>query len=137
MNRAERRRAKAAQRRSVRRDLARFHACSWGVYETYTIRLVDVFSLMLRSARARVVQQAVDQWIRNFSNPTFCLNCNTHFATAIDPAAFMIVLPFADHGSALVAGVCEGCADGDLNDIALRCMRHLWPDLHALDEGSA
>jgi hypothetical protein len=111
------------------------------VFEVFIIRPFDVLSLMLRSLtpepHARVVVEALNQWILGFSDTRLCLNCDAEFVSASDPDAFMVVLPFADFDSAVVAGICETCAVGDLNEITLLRMRQPWPDLHVKEGGIA
>jgi hypothetical protein len=59
-----------------------------------------------------------------------CLDCDTEFhAKSIPPAAFMLLVPFANPTGSLVTAICENClATKDLDEASVRVLRKLWPD---------
>jgi hypothetical protein len=141
MNGAERRLARRDHRRLFRDDLQKFHESAKGVFEVHIIRPDNLPSLILSSLAADpsalLIIEALNGWVRAFSHPTLCLNCDARVGNPTDLAAFIVVLPIANSGATIVAGVCEFCAVGDLNEIALRRMRQVWPDLHVKEGGNA
>ena len=90
---------------------------------------------------------ALNEWL-NWSatakrgEAPLCLSCDAEFSGVTRPAAFAMVVPFANPAAALVSGICVDCAaraqsnDG-LMASALRGWRAAWPDLHTVEGGRA
>jgi hypothetical protein len=59
-----------------------------------------------------------------------CLDCDTEFhAKSAAPAAFALLVPFANPTGSIVTAICEHClATKDLDAASVRLIRKLWPD---------
>jgi hypothetical protein len=136
---------RAAERRRWQKSVLRFARACGGVIETYIVPAQDRARLTLAAFCGEptgvALAQAISIWTDAAMKPgarTLCLNCDTVFGPDVQPAAYSVSLPFADRGHAIVTGVCASCAGREnLQQVALRRLRSIWPDAYSVNGGRA
>ena len=145
MNRHERRAAR--KRRRWQRGILKFSRIAQGALESYVISISD-YPVLLGAAAcgdltAIALARSVTMWVIEATAPGadfLCLDCDQKFGPNIAaPAAFAISMPFANRDCAIVTGICASCAESgeDLQDMALRRLRSIWPDAYSVAGGRA
>lgn len=156
MNRAERRKAESAERRDRRRrrwvsHITHFESVAQGAVENYVIHTADIEALHFTAASgdpiADMLARSLDMWrqeatkVEAMPGAVFlCLDCPQEFGpNTATPAAFTITVPFANQDCAIVTGICATCAGRgeDLQVMALRHLKRLWPGLFLMEGGRA
>lgn len=154
MNRKERRRTEAAKRayaERIERDRTErqawvdgvmdFHRATKGAVETYIVHAHECPLLMIGAAygepTAMALSQAISIWADAARTSRLCLDCDTVFGPDVVPAAFAVTMPFAEREHAMVTAICRSCVERgeDLQAMALRHYRTIWPDAYRVEGG--
>lgn len=150
--RAEKARVKAEQRRHGEEGVNAFSsaACQGaasGALENYIIPAAYYPLLLAGAAAGEPTTSALARAITTCMMETakravtapetafLCLDCDAKFGPNLAvPVAFSVALPFSNRDAAIVTGICAACAESgqDLQAMALRRLRSLWPDAYLM-----
>jgi hypothetical protein len=149
-NRAERRKAESMARRKQGwvDDVEGFAgACQGGFLENYIIPVDNVPDVVMAAIEghpvASTLAEPITRWAHEAAAPDaafLCLNCDQKFGPDIaTPVVLMIAVPFIGREHAIVSGVCRSCVDSgeDLQQMSLRRMKSIWPNVYIADGGHA
>jgi len=128
-----------------RGDIRTLTETAHGVFEQWLVTPADLQGLARADAgpHGQAVLGGVGNWLRHAlgaSPGPLCLTCDTEFGRRTErlPAAWSVLVPFADPVGVIVTGICASCAGrDDLQARMLESHRRVWPDLTVTVEKGA